>query len=350
MKSKRHDDIARKLLTFLSRKKKSISPLLIITHDFPDPDALASAYALQYLADHSFHIRSRIVYRGVIGRVENRNMVDILDLPVHRLNRGELQKYSHFALIDTQPDFENNPFPEDGKTTLTIDQHSPLSRPLSDCAIIDTGCGATSIILSKALLLLKINIPERLATALAYGIITDTLNLYRARRPDILTTYLHILSLSNMPVLAHIQTPEQEKSFFTGLSRAITQAKMCKGLIASHLGRVSNPDTVSQTADFLLSYKEAAWTLVTGRFHNNLHISLRAKKKEHNAGKILRKCLENPEDAGGHDQIAGGSLRVRQPNERKWKQEEKQLQKNLVTLLGFGKCNNFFRPFKSDKR
>jgi nanoRNase/pAp phosphatase (c-di-AMP/oligoRNAs hydrolase) len=338
----------KKLLDFLGDRSSSLSPLLILTHDFPDPDALASAYALHYLADRAFGIRSRIVYRGVIGRVENRNMVHLLDLPVHRLRQSEMKRYSNVALVDTQPDFDNNPFPSDRQAALIIDQHLPNSGPLADCTIIDTDCGATSVILTRALLSLKGDVPERLATALAYGILTDTLGLYRVKRKDTIRAYLDILPYANMHILARIQTPVHDRNYFTTLGLAIHGAKIRSGLIVCHLGRVDNPDAVSQIAEFLLCYKDADWTLTTGRFKDKLHASLRTKKKDYSAGRILRASFKNPEDAGGHDQIAGGSLQVKGADEDKWRKEEQFLQRNIVKLLKLKKGTKFTYTFKQD--
>jgi nanoRNase/pAp phosphatase (c-di-AMP/oligoRNAs hydrolase) len=335
----------RKLIRFLAKKGESVSPLLIMTHDFPDPDALASAYALKQITYTAFGIKSRIVYQGVIGRAENRNMVSILKLPVHRLKPGELQKYRNIALVDTQPEFENNPFPERRVATLTVDQHASFSTPSALCDVIDTDCGATSIIMAKTLLELKMDIPERLATALAYGIITDTLNFSRAARPDTISTYLKILPFTNIRQLARIQSPEHDRKYFTMLKRAISMARACNGMIVCHLGTVLNPDEVSQVADFLLSYKRGKMTLTTGRYRSKLHVSLRAKKARFHAGRVLRKCLGNPEDAGGHGRIAGGSLKLINPNARTWKREEKKIQANILRFLKLGRdddCTSVF--------
>jgi nanoRNase/pAp phosphatase (c-di-AMP/oligoRNAs hydrolase) len=310
-----------------------------MTHDFPDPDALASAYAMKHIAYKAFGIRSRIVYQGIIGRAENRNMVNILKLPVHRLKPGEIQKYHHVALVDTQPEFENNPFPDRREATLIVDQHASISTPTALCDVIDTDCGATSIIMAKSLLGLKMSIPERLATALAYGIITDTLNFSRAARPDTVSTYLKLLPFANIRQLARIQSPEHDKKYFSMLKRAISMAKACNGIIVCHLGAVVNPDEVSQVADFLLSYKPGKMTLTTGRYKSKLHVSLRAKKARFQAGRVLRKCLGNPEDAGGHGRIAGGSLKLSNPNARTWKQEEKKIQDNILRFLKLGRGN-----------
>lgn len=317
-------------------------------HDFPDPDALASAYALYYLADRVSGIKSRIVYRGGIGRVENRNMVDFLGLPVHRVKQWEIKKYSSVALVDTQPDFDNNPFPPERKATLVIDQHIPNSRVSADCSIIDTDCGATSVLLARALLSLKETVPERLATALAYGILTDTLGLYRVKRKDTVRAYLDILPFANMHVLARIQTPVHERSYFTTLGRAIENAKIRDGLVVCHLGRVNNPDQVSHIAEFLLCYKKAEWTFATGRFRSKLYASLRAKQKDRSAGEILRSSFQHPEDAGGHDQIAGGSMRVSGSDERLWTREELTLQNNIVKLLKLRKRTKFTSTFKEN--
>lgn len=339
---------AKKLIDFLASHKKNISPLLILTHDFPDPDALASACALQYIAERKFKIRSRIVYRGMIGRVENRNMVKLLELPIHRMKVKELNKYTHVALVDTQPDFENNPFPDERKATLVIDQHASLKdgRSLADLLLVDTSCGATCVILAQAMLSLALPIPERLATALAYGIISDTMNLYRATRPDIIKTYLAILGLADMHTLARIQTPVYSKDYFAVLHKGIRQARLSQGLVLCHLGKVSNPDRVSQIADFLLCHRSAKWVLSTGRFRYKLHVSLRTMTMDFPAAQLLRASVPNPEDAGGHGNIAGGSVRINTGSERQFSQAEQRLETNLRQHLGLRKPGRYAHLYK----
>ena len=141
---------ARKLLSHLTKHRDSLSPILILTHDFPDPDALASGFAFYHIAKHVVNINARLAYGGVIGRMENREMVRILKIPAHPLKSQDLRKYRNIALVDTQPEFENNPFPADRKASIIIDQHPSLSPPSADLAIIDDTCGATTAILAQA--------------------------------------------------------------------------------------------------------------------------------------------------------------------------------------------------------
>lgn len=341
-----HTQEARKLVNFLEARKKSLSPLLILTHDFPDPDALASAYALHFLASRIYHIHTRIVYKGIIGRVENRNMVNFLELPVHRIKPRELSRYENVALVDTQPDFENNPFPENRRAAIVIDQHTPVNSPSADLTIIDKECGATSVILAKAILSLNIEIPERLATALAYGIISDTLSLYRARRADITDTYLKVLGQADIHSLARIQIPEYDKNYFITLNNAITKALMRKDLLICHIGHVKVPELVAQIAEYFLCYKKSEVVLTTGRFKNKLHASLRTRSREYHAADLLRKCFVKPEDAGGHGNVAGGAVSVHNTSEKNWSAEEKHIENNILKLLKLRSGSRFSYPFR----
>ena len=355
IKRKNQDQIAahhgRKLLRFLEKKKEDVSPLLIVTHDYPDPDAIATSMALQYLAERLHGIKSRIVYKGIIGRVENRAMVNLLKVPVHKFRPSDIRTYQNAALIDTQPEFENNPYPRNKKVLLVIDQHPYVKRPLAELAVIDADCGATSVILAQALLQSGLEIPKRIATALAYGILSDTLNLYRAHRSDIIQTYLSILPLCDMRTLIRIQNPPKSKKFFSTLNCGLQGARAFRGVIVSHLGEVEHPDLVSEIADFLLTYKGMERSLCTGRYRDKLHVSLRSNRLTDETPEILRDIFDDRKEAGGHDMVAGGSFHVRgkDKDETRWKEAESSLVSRLLKRLRLPAKADFYKPFQHTK-
>lgn len=338
---------ADRLLRFLSHHRRSISPLLILTHDYPDPDALAAAFALDYLASEEYGIETKIAYGGIIGRTENRAMVRILRIPVHKLKPVDLRKYTNVALVDTQPRFENNSFPAKRRATIVIDQHASPVKPSANIALVDTKCGATCVILAQALLRHRSQIPTRIATALAYGILSDTLDLYRARRPDVAQTYLSILPRCDMKILARIQNPSRSRRFFLTLARAISSATVYRRLIVSHLGAIENPDLVAQMAEFLLTYEHSRWALCTGRYRERLYVSLRTSQPYAQAGEVLRDIFLNPREAGGHDEIAGGSFRVKTGHaEATWSKAEQDLQRRFFRRLRRSTKKDLKRPFQ----
>jgi len=334
------------LLDFLGAHKDSLSPLLILTHDFPDPDALAAAYGLQHLARAVFGIESRIAYRGEVGRMENRDMVRLLRIPIYRFRTAWLKRHHGTALVDTQPAFTNNPFPENRRATLILDQHPWSVPPEAELAIVDPGCGATCVLVAQALLQSGLDIPGRLATALAYGILTDTLDLYRARRRDVVETYLQVLQHSDMRLLARIQNPVRPRRFFSTLAKGISEARLQGGLVVTHLGVVDAPDRVAQVAEFLLTYRRARWVLVTGRHKGRMHASLRAAQRDAEAGPALREAFECPADAGGHGPIAGGSCRLRaEASEGVWQSKEQGLAARVAKRLCIPNKTDPRRPF-----
>lgn len=325
---------ARDLLQFLTERKTTLSPLLILTHDFPDPDAIASAFALQHLAQSAFGMEAKIAYGGIVGRMENRAMVRTLRIRMHRFHPIMLKRHANIALVDTQPAFKNNPFPGNRKPAIVLDQHPSDNPPEAGFAVVDAGCGATCVLVAQALLQTGSDIPARVATALAYGILTDTLDLYRARRPDVARTYLEVLQHADMRALARIQNPVRPRRYFSVLGRGVRDAVQYRRLIVTHLGGVDTPDRVSQVAEFLLTYRRAYWCLATGRFKGRLHASLRTIRQDATAGEVLRDIFDKRNEAGGHGPIAGGSCRVGlDAPEEKWVERERLLTERLNRRL-----------------
>lgn len=336
----------RQLLAYLSRHRKRLCPLLILMHDFPDPDALASAFALQHLAQSAFNIPSRIAYGGRLGRTENRMMVRLLRIPAHKIRKAWLKKYSRVALVDTQPAFENNPFPSTRCAAMVIDQHGSSTPPQAEWAMVDPDCGATCVIIAQGLLARREPIPARVATALAYGILTDTLYLYRAHRPDVVQTYLAVLQHADMRALARVQNPSRSRRFYVTLGKGILEAKRYRRLLVSHLGTVETPDLVSQVAEFLMACRGVNWCLTTGRYRGRLHASLRASGAGVQAGEVLRDAFGNPREAGGHGPIGGGSCRVGlEASPETWQAREELLQARLLKRLRISAKTDPRRPF-----
>ena len=82
--------------------------LLILPHNDPDPDAIASAVALRYLLAERLGMESKIGYQGIIGRAENRMLVRYLSQPLRPLTDADLAGKVSIALVDTQPGAGNN--------------------------------------------------------------------------------------------------------------------------------------------------------------------------------------------------------------------------------------------------
>lgn len=341
---------ARKLLRELKRLGRRISPLLILTHDHPDPDSLASAWSLAHLAQAVGRIRARVVYGGVIGRRENRQMAERLMIPAHPLRKGELETFKHAALVDTQPPFRNNRFPPRRKPDLIIDHHPRHADTSAGLALIDESAGATTTILAEALLLSGVRVNARLATAIVYGIGSETQNLGREATARDMAAYRAFWPKANMKALWNISYPKRSASFFSDLARGIRNVFSQRGVLVAHLGPITTPDRVAQIADFLLTYEKARWTMVTGRYAGRLHVSLRTNDPAGGAGRLLKRLLGGGNRGGGHAMIAGGNVEVGVgADEARWRQAEEKTAAGFLESQGLPvSMTDRTHPFRDD--
>lgn len=321
--------------------------MLILTHDHPDPDAVASAFGLSHLAKALAGLETRIVYGGIIGRVENQTMVRILRVPIRPLKRrADFARFKAVALVDTQPLFGNNPFPKEKRAAIVVDHHPPTGSGSAVCSVIEPRVGATSVILAQALLTAHCPIPENLATALVYGILSETQDLGRETGELEMMTYRRILPLCDLRALALIQNPQRPREFFQTVKRSLENAFVGGSLIGTHLGPVGSPDLVSQTADFLLTYEGMRWSVCTGRYKDRLHVSLRATRPGVHTGRLLQKVLKEEQRAGGHWSMAGGSVPIRHPDRRaEWRHAEERFIQSLFKKIQ-GRSRSLSFPFK----
>jgi len=166
------------------RKLKSIlrnkTTLLIVMQDNPDPDAIAASSALKELVNKTANISCQLAYGGTIGRAENHELVNYLGFNFHPFKDVDPMNFDLLALLDTQPGAGNNPLPADFSPDIVIDHHPirPATRSIT-FTDIRKKYGAASTILWEYLSAAKITPEIPIATALLYGIRSDTQDLGR---------------------------------------------------------------------------------------------------------------------------------------------------------------------------
>ena len=159
---------------------------LVLTHDNPDPDALASAAALALVLRRRFKRRVTVAYGGMIGRAENREMVRALRLELSHLQHLKRADYRRFALVDCQPWTGNSQLPKEVVPDLVFDHH-PLRKATLAARFVDVRprYGATATILAEYLEESGLEPPPGLATAMVYAIRSETQEFGReAAGPD----------------------------------------------------------------------------------------------------------------------------------------------------------------------
>ena len=204
---------------------------------------------------------------GIVGRAQNRAMVDTLEMPLVPVERIDPGAFDLIALVDSQPETGNNSLPPGHRIDVVIDHH-PL-RPASARAPwcdIRPDFGATSTIVFEYLRDRGVPIDAKLATAFFFALRTETRDLGRESTDAERTAYLELVPLVDHGLLYRMSHPKVPREHFAALDRALRSAQVFGDVVAVNLGTLGYPDLVAEIADLLLSYEGARTVLCLGEF------------------------------------------------------------------------------------
>jgi nanoRNase/pAp phosphatase (c-di-AMP/oligoRNAs hydrolase) len=297
------------ILESLHRAVEGRGDVLILPHTDPDPDAIAGAVALRHILTTKLGLKATIAYSGIIGRAENKTLFEYLLRPMVKLTSAHLKEKDAVALVDTQPGTGNTPLPAEAAAAIVIDHH-PLREETAGAAFADVrpDVGATSTILTGYLVAMGFEPPPEIATALFYGIKTDTLGLGRGAGPGDVDAYFYLQSRVDVEALSRIEHPGVPVEYFRGLAAALQAAKLYDDVVIAYIGPMGYPDMGAEMADLLMRLHGVNWVLCMGVFGGELVLSVRARSDRANAGKLVQALVGSRGSAGGHGMMAGGSI------------------------------------------
>ena len=273
--------------------------LLLLQYD-PDPDAVASALAMRALLGRN-KISAPIASFGTVSRPENRAMLKLLDIEVIRIDAQALEEYNRVVLLDVQSSHFRESLP---RVHVIIDHH-PESEP-ADCLFKDIRphYGATSTVLTEYLQAGDVKITQKLATALLYGIKTDTLLLEREAIENDLRAFSYLYPLANHRLIRRMERPQLPREDLGVLSRAFQDPTIVDDVLFVHLADLTREDIVPYIADFCLEVEGIEWAVVSGVYEGRLVISARNYGTTRSAGELLRASFGTFGSAGGHRAMA----------------------------------------------
>ncbi len=282
--------------------------VLILPHNDPDPDAIASAVALRYLLEEKLRVDAQIAYRGFIGRAENKAMVRYLGRPLRRLNKADLRSGRPIALVDTQPGAGNNPLPSQISPAIVIDHH-PWCDATYEADFFDVRpeMGATSTILTEYLRAASLDPPAPLSTALFYGIKTDTLGLSRGACPADGEAFCYLHPRLDLEALLRIEQAQIPAEYFKHFAATLQAAQVYDSVVISYIGPMGYPDQAAEMADLLLRVRGIRWVICIGTYKEHLILSVRTQNKR-GAGQLVQKIVGDQGTAGGHGSMAGARV------------------------------------------
>lgn len=312
-----------------SRKYSSLAKILennqeakhlIILQGVPDPDAISSAMALQFICSR-YEIESSIVYFAPISHHENRALVKRLGIKLERYSdKFDVSPFDLYSIVDSQKHYTpiDSKLKENNVQFMAfIDHHRALANT-AEALFVDVreDVASTAAILCEYLK--QVN-PKGLeptdagnvsiATALMHGLRSDTMKFTNATRLEY-EAASYIANCVDHQVIEQVERQTLTSSMLGILENALVNRRVHDNFIFSAVGfvRAADRDIIPQAAELLLSREGTDTVLVYGIVdEKTIDGSFRTRSETINPDEFLKGFLGFSPESGQY--YGGGNVK-----------------------------------------
>lgn len=280
----------------------------IQTHNFPDPDAIASAYGLQRILAYR-EISATICYQGKIDRYSTGKLVELTEMEL--LNTEELEdmltEEDEVILVDSQKG-NSNIINITGDEIICVDHHPVNEKYRYRFADVRPEVGACATIIAQYFFENDIPMDKKVATALTYGIRIDTNNLSRSVSKLDLEMIYRMYDLCDNDIIRMLEHSNLCFEDLLAYSSAISSIEVYDNVSFADTGKNCPEALIANVSDFMLALKEVSFSVVYSRRESGIKLSVRSEVSKLDAGKIIAEALAGVGNGGGHAMMAGGFI------------------------------------------
>lgn len=279
----------------------------IQTHNYPDQDALASAYGLQKLLEKS-GITSTICYKGQIDKLNTLTMIEVLGIEIVKIEDAiEMSDKSEIIIVDGQKGNVNMmDFP--GEEIACIDHHKLQKTDYYRFADIRSGTGACSSIIASYFVENDIEMDQKTATALLYGVKMDTNNLSRGVTDLDLDMFYMLYKKASQEDIHKFDSSTLQMEDLKSYAAAIDNLKVYQQVGIVNIGENCAEAILGTMSDFILSLYEVRFSVVYSRRAGGIKFSVRSEEESLDAARIIQEALKGLGSGGGHASMAAGFI------------------------------------------
>ena len=297
-------------MSFLSRLVKSISRedrVFIQTHNYPDHDAITSAFGLQHLLSE-LGVPTEIIYRGEIQRDSLRRTIKELGIVARGRGEGAMRSEDKIIIVDGCKG-NRNVTDLTGREIAVIDHHEVASPDDVEFVDIRPEHGACATIIHSYYRELNIDIPQNVATALMIGINMDTALLTRGVSEYEILAYADLYPIGDPRLESSILRNYIQVKDLDFYRYALDNFQIEEGTGFCCFSDGCSQNLLAILGDFLLSIQEVDFVILCARNPGGVNFSIRCERPGRNASLIIQDVLEGIGFGGGHEDLAGGIIR-----------------------------------------
>ena len=301
----------KKLVKALKNRKR----IFIQTHNYPDHDAVASAFALQYLLK-SFKIETKIIYHGDILRDSLQKMIDSLKIDILPHYKYKMSDDDTIVIVDANKKNKNVATLK-GNVAAVIDHHPGESFEELEFCDIRSDYGACATIIFSYFAELKLEPGREVATALHTAIIFDTHQFTRNASPLDIETVAMLYQVSDVALVNSLVRNSIKLNDLKHYHYLLDNMKIEKGFAYCHFFNGCGKDMLAILADYILSVEECKFVVLSTQSSDEVSFCVRSENPKLPANTAIQTILEGIGSGGGHIDMAGGRI----PNVKDFNQE-----------------------------
>lgn len=276
------------------------------THNYPDPDALASAYGMQvFLRAHG--VDSTICYAGNIEKNSTKRMIEEFGIEaVHIDDLKDMTATDYIVTIDAQK-YNTNITDFPGDEVACIDHHPtivPYYYQYSDIRI----CGACASIVASYFKSSDVSLDSNTATALLYGIRMDTDSFNRGVTDFDIEMFGYLHPIANNYKITSLYNSNMEIEDLYAYGEAIRNIKIYDNVGFASISFDCPDGLIAMISDFILGLDVVELSVVYAARSGGYKFSVRNETDVYHAGMITQKALQGLGGGGGHFSMAGGFM------------------------------------------
>lgn len=278
--------------------------VFIQTHNFPDPDAIASAFGLQVLL-WKFNIPTTICHHGQVERTATANMVAEFGISMTTDDDiKDMRPDDYIITVDAQKG-NANILDLIGDEVACIDHHPTfvdVEYKYKDIRLV----GSCSTIIADYYRLYNIEMPQNVATALLYGLKMDTYDFTRGVTELDVEIYRYLFPRANGLLIRRFQSGAIQYDEMEAFVDSMKKIEIYNGKAFAFLNFDCADAFVATISDFVLNLDVVDFAVIYSRKGNGFKFSVRSELEELNAGQVAAKALAAVGSGGGHKSMAGG--------------------------------------------
>lgn len=282
----------------------------IQTHNYPDPDAIASAFGLQYfLLQHE--VEADICYDGKIEKLSTRKMFEVFGIEIlSSSDISDMTEEDYIVTVDSQK-YNANLTDFIGDEVACIDHHPTYidcKYHYKDVQIT----GACASIIASYYMRTDTPMTDKVAAALAYGIKMDTADFIRGVTDLDVDMFAYVYKKADLECITQMYSNVMELDDLKAYAAAIENIHVYDGVGFATIPFDCPDALIAIISDFILSLDVVRISVIYAIRKDGIKLSVRSDMREVDAGKIVHDALEGIGSGGGHHAMAGGFI----PNEQ----------------------------------